>query len=161
MKPIKQIITKILYEGDELNENIVNGETHLEYKSSLMNKKNAVIGVFCLITFKDGTESYEILTKEETDKAKAMSKNSGAWKNWETEMMRKTAIRRATKHLSMDFTDKQQADSFAGADEMIDDPKEQAAKDVAENANNKDLDEEIVADVIVEEDGQVTFAKEE
>lgn len=163
IKPIKQIVTKILYEGDTLDEDIVNGEPHLHYKSSLMNKKNPVIGVFCLISFVDGTESYEVLTKEETDKAKSMSKNSGAWKNWETEMMRKTAIRRATKHLSMDFNNKEQADMFAGADEMIDNPKEQAEKDVAENANKMDLEaEEIIeVDATVIEGEQQTMNFEE
>lgn len=169
IKPIKQITTKVLHEGDTLDEEIINGEPHLSYKSSLMNKKNPVIGVFCLITFKDGTETYEILTKEETDKAKAMSKNSGAWKNWEQEMMRKVAIRRATKHLSMDFNDKEQADSFIGSDEIIDDPKEQAAKDIQENANKADLDDEDIIEVvldestqtIVEDSGQQSFVTEE
>lgn len=161
IKPIKQIISRIIYEGDEVSEDIVNGEPHLHYSSSLMNKKNPIIGVFCLISFEDGTETYEILTKEETDKAKAMSKNSGAWKSWETEMMRKVAIRRATKHLPMNFSDKQQADTFTGADETITDAKEQAEKDVAENANQKSLDDEVVAEVVVDADGQQTFVTEE
>lgn len=150
IKPIKQITTKILYEGDTLDEDIVDGEPHLHYKSSLMNKKNPVIGVFCLIAFQDGTESYEILTKEETDKAKAMSKNSGAWRSWETEMMRKVALRRATKHLSMSFQDKEQADSFTGADEFIDNPKDQAAKDISENANQVPFESE--SEVVIEVD---------
>lgn len=161
IKPIKQITTKIIHEGDTLDEDIVNGEPHLYYKSSLMNKKNAVIGVFCLIAYQDGTESYEILTKEETDKAKAMSKNSGAWKNWETEMMRKTAIRRATKHLSMNFNDKEQADSFAGTDEFFDDPKEQAQADIEQNASQVDFDEDEVVEVVVDENGQTSFVTEE
>ena len=162
IKPIKQITTKILYEGDTLDEDIVDGEPHLHYKSSLMNKKNPVIGVFCLIAFQDGTESYEILTKEETDKAKAMSKNSGAWRSWETEMMRKVALRRATKHLSMSFQDKEQADSFSGADEMIDDPKEQAAKDIEEGANKTDFESEVVIEVDPNEiEGQQTMKFDE
>lgn len=160
IKPIDQIISKVVYEGDTLEEEIVNGEAHLIYKSSLINKKNA-IGVFALVKFKDGTEQYEILTKEDTDKIKAKSKNSGAWRDFELEMMRKAAIRRLCKNITLDFSDKQQADAFIGADELINDPKEQAEKDISENANQQNLDDEVVVEVEVGEDGQTSFVTEE
>lgn len=151
VKPIDQIVSKVIYEGDTLEEEVVNGEPHLIYKSSLLNKKKQPIGVFALAKFKDGSEVYEIMTKEETDKAKAMSKNSGAWKTWETEMMKKTCIRRLAKNITIDFSSVQQADMFSGAEESISDPKEQVVKDVSENANKADLDSEEIIDVDVEE----------
>jgi len=149
VKPIDQIISKVIYEGDTLEEEVVNGEAHLIYKSSLINKKNP-IGVFALAKFKDGSEIYEILTKEETDKAKAMSKNSGAWKNWETEMMKKVAIRRLAKNITIDFSSKQQADAFTGAEEFSDDPKLQAKNDIDANANQQAFDDSDVIEVDAE-----------
>ena len=156
VKPVKQIVAKLIYEGDELDEEFVNGEAHLHYKSKFGAKRN-VIGCFAICTFQDGTEIYEVMTKEETDKVKAKSRNSGAWKDFEGEMMKKAVTRRLCKQLNLDFNDKQQADAFDGADEFINDPKEQAVKDVTENANQQSLDEEVVVEVEVSEDGQQTF----
>lgn len=161
VKPIDQIICKIIYEGDTLEESIVNGEAHLSYKSSLMNKKKQPLGVFALAKFKDGTETYEIMTKEETDKAKAMSKNSGAWKNWETEMMKKTCIRRLAKNITIDFSSVQQADMFSGAEETISDPKEKAEKEIAENANQQSFEDEDVVEVELTEADRVVEGEQQ
>ena len=57
-------------------------------------------------------------------------------------MAKKSVIRRLSKQLTLSFNDKEQADAFSGADEFIDDPKEQASKDVTENANQQDFDTE-------------------
>lgn len=152
IKPIKQIISKVVYEGDTLDEEIVNGEAHLHYKSSLANKK-AAIGVFALATFEDGSEMYEVLTKEETDKVKSKSRNSGAWKDFEGEMMKKTAVRRLCKNITLDFSDKKQADAFFGTDEIETDPKAQAQADIKENANKEEFDTE--AAVTIDENGQM------
>ena len=149
VKPVKQIIAKVIYEGDELSEEFVNGEAHLHYKSTFGAKRNP-IGCFAICTFKDGTEIYETMTKEETDAVKAKSRNSGAWKDFETEMMKKAVTRRLCKQLTLNFNDNEQAETFSGADEMIDNPKEQAAKDIQENANQADLDAEDVIEVDVE-----------
>ena len=160
VKPVKQIVSKLIYDGDELSEEFVNGEAHLYYKSKF-GAKRKILGCFAVCTFQDGSEIYEIMTKDETDAVKAKSRNSGAWKDFEGEMMKKAVTRRLCKQLTLNFNEKQQADSFTGADEFIDDPKEQAEKDVAENANLKDLDDEVVTEVVVDEDGQTSFVTEE
>ena len=149
VKPINQITSKLIYEGDELDEEFVNGEAHLHYKSKF-GAKRKVIGCFAVCSFKDGSEIYEVMTKEETDAVKAKSRNSGAWKDFEGEMMKKAVTRRLCKQLTLNFNDNEQAEAFSGADEMIDDPKEQAAKDISENANKADFQDEEVIEVDVE-----------
>lgn len=149
VKPINQITSKLIYEGDELDEEFVNGEAHLHYKSKF-GAKRKVIGCFAVCSFKDGSEIYEVMTKEETDAVKAKSRNSGAWKDFEGEMMKKAVTRRLCKQLTLNFNDNEQAEAFSGSDELIDDPKEQAAKDIQENANQADLDAEDVIEVDVE-----------
>ena len=160
VKPVKQIIAKVIYEGDELSEEFVNGEAHLHYKSTFGAKRNP-IGCFAICTFKDGTEIYETMTKEETDAVKAKSRNSGAWKDFETEMMKKAVTRRLCKQLTLDFNDNEQAETFSGADEMIDDPKEQAAKDISENANQQELDEDVIEVEVTDDGGTVVVGEQQ
>lgn len=157
VKPISQIYSKLIKEGDEFEEEFINGHPQIHYKSKFGNN-GVILGVFAVCTFKDGTEIYEVMTKDEIDACKAKSRNSGAWKDFYGEMAKKSCIRRLCKSITLDFSDKQQADAFTGADEFIDDPKEMAEKDIAENANQASLDEEPVIEVTP--DGQQTFVTE-
>jgi len=159
LKPIKEITAKSIFEGDTLSEDYINGQAHLNYKSDFM-KRGKWIGTFCVVLFQDGSEIHEIMNMDDINAVKAKSKNSGAWKDFPQEMAKKAIIRRISKQITMDFSDKEQANVFNGADEFIDDPKEQAAKDIADNANQKSLDDEVVAEVVVSEDGQQTFVTE-
>lgn len=160
IKPIKDITAKSIFEGDTLDEEYVNGESHLRYKSDFM-KRGKWIGTFCTVVFEDGSEIHEIMTMDDINAIKAKSKNSNAWKDFPQEMAKKSIIRRICKQITMDFTDKQQADSFIGADEFIDDPKEQAQADIEQNANVIDIDSEDIQEVTIDEDGQTSFVTEE
>lgn len=159
-RPIKDITAKLIYEGDELDEDFINGEAHLRYKSNFM-KRGKWMGVFCICTFKDGSEIYEIMNMNEINAIKAKSRNSGAWKDFPGEMAKKACIRRLCKQITMDFNDNEQAETFSGTDELIDNPKEQVVKDIEENANQQNLDDEVVIEVEVNEDGQQAFVTEE
>ena len=159
LKPIKEITAKSIFEGDTLSEDYINGQAHLNYKSDFM-KRGKWIGTFCVVLFQDGSEIHEIMNMDDINAVKAKAKNSGAWKDFPQEMAKKAIIRRISKQITMDFSDNEQANIFNGADEFIDDPKEQAAKDIADNANQKSLDDEVVAEVVVSEDGQQTFVTE-
>ena len=157
-KPISQIYAKLIKDGDEFEEEFVNGKAQIHFKSKFGNN-GAILGVFAVCVFKDGTEIYEVMTKDEIDACKAKSRNSGAWKDFYGEMAKKSCVRRLCKNITLDFKDKQQADMFTGADEFVDDPKEQAAKDVSENANQQDLDDDVI-EVVLDENGQQTFINE-
>ena len=146
VKPIKQIISKVVYEGDELEEEFTNGEAHLHYKSKFgANRK--MVGVFAVCTFKSGEEIYEIMSMEDINAVKAKSRNSGAWKDFFSEMAKKAVVRRLCKQITMDFSDKEQADAFAGVNETIEDVREQASKDITENANQQEFDTEEAIEV--------------
>lgn len=160
VKPADNVIAKLIKEGDTVDEEIVSGKAHIHYKSKFGNN-GAIIGAFAICSFKDGSEIYEIMTKEEIDACKAKSRNSGAWKDFYGEQAKKSVIRRLCKQIPLNFTDKRQADDFVGTNEFnFDDPKEQAAKDISENANQEEFEEEVVVDVVVDEDGQQSFVEE-
>lgn len=161
VKPVDNIIAKLIKEGDTVDEEIVNGKAHIHYKSKFGNN-GAIIGVMAICTFKDGSEIYEIMTKEEIDACKAKSRNSGAWRDFYGEQAKKSVIRRLCKQITLKFTDKRQADDFVGANEFnFDDPKEQAQADIEQNANQVDFDEDEVVEVVVDENGQTSFVTEE
>ena len=161
VKPISNITAKVIYEGDTLDEEVVNGQAHLHYKSNFI-KRGKMIGCFAICTFKDNSEIYEIMNMDDINAVKAKSRNSGAWKDFPSEMAKKSAIRRLCKQITLDFSDKQQADAFTGADEFITDPKEQVAQDVELNSNAKDLEDEVVVEVDPNEiDGQMSMGFEE
>lgn len=73
-----------------------------------------VIAAYSMVTFKDGTKSYEVLPRRELNKIQRASKTGspvdhrgnrrevkGPWKDWYTEMCRKSALRRHSKTLPM------------------------------------------------------------
>lgn len=161
VRPIKDIYAKPIFEGDTVEELFANGEAKLVYKSNFM-KRGKWIGVFAVCVFKDDSEIYELMDMNDINAVKAKSKNSGAWKDFPQEMAKKSVIRRLCKQITLDFRDKEQADAFTGADEMIEDPKEQAAKDISENANQTDFESEVVMDVDPNEiEGQQTMKFDE
>lgn len=160
VKPIKDIYAKPIFEGDTVEETFIDGEAKLIYKSNFM-KRGKWIGVLAVCVFKDGSEIYELMNMDDINAVKAKSQNSGAWKDFPQEMAKKSVIRRLCKQITLDFSDKQQADMFSGAEESISDPKEQAAKDVAANANQQSLEDEVVVEVDPEEiEGQMSMFEE-
>ena len=159
VRPIKDIYAKPIFESDIVEEIFMDGESKLTYKSNFM-KRGKWIGVLAVCVFKDGSEIYELMDMEQINAVKAKSRNSGAWKDFPQEMAKKSVIRRLCKQITLDFSNKQQADMFTGVEESIDDPKEQAAKDISENANQEEFDDEVVVDVVVDEDGQQSFVEE-
>lgn len=160
VRPIKDIYAKPIYEGDIVEETFIDGEARLNYKSNFM-KRGKWIGVFAVCVFKDNSEIYELMDMEDINAVKAKSRNSGAWKDFPIEMAKKSVIRRLCKQITLDFRDKAQADVFTGVDEFIDNPKEQAQKDVQENANQQNFDDEVVVEVDPNEiEGQMTMFEE-
>ena len=159
-KPISNIYAQLIKEGDELDELIINGVPSLNYKSKF-NNKGSIIGVFAICNYQDGTMIYEVMTKEEIDACRSKSKNSGAWKDFYGEMAKKSVIRRLSKNITLSWDNQEQADAFTGADEFITDPKEQAAQDIEQNANQQNLDDDVVVEVDPNEiEGQMSMFEE-
>lgn len=146
VRPIKDIYAKPIFEGDTVEEVFSDGDAKITYKSNFL-KRGKWVGVLAVCVFKDNSEIYELMDMEQINAVKAKSRNSGAWKDFPIEMAKKSVIRRLCKQFTLEFSDNEQAESFRGADEFIDDPKEQASKDVTENANQQDFDTEEAIEV--------------
>jgi recombination protein RecT len=63
-----------------------------------------IIGVYSLVRFTNGTASLEVMSKEEVDKRRAVSRarDTGPWRDWYEPMALKTVIRTHAKYLPLD-----------------------------------------------------------
>lgn len=152
IRPIKDIYSKLIREGDVFKEQIINGQPTIQFEPQTLNK-GEILGVFAVVNYEDGGLDYEVMTTDEVnDVRKKYSKqaNGNAWaKSW-GEMARKTCIRRLTKHIETDFESVEAMKSW------------EEGSDFDENKATKPLVTEIVSDPfaekieVIEEDGTIT-----
>lgn len=64
-----------------------------------------VVAAYAVVDLKDGAQQVEVMTRAELDKVRAASRSAsneyGPWKQWESEMQRKTVVRRICKYLPL------------------------------------------------------------
>lgn len=145
-RQINTIYAKIVREGDEFIEEIVNGQPSITFRPKPFSKGD-MIGCFAVCLYKDGGMVYEVMSKDEVEQCKksAKSKNSPAW-GFYTEMAKKTVLRRLTKSIPLDMDDKL-ADAMNAGLEIETDPKVLAEREAQEHGNT----EELAVDVEVSE----------
>ena len=99
-EPIAKIESRCVYENDKFHVN--ESEITHEY-NPFAESRGDFVGVYCLITYENGTRQWETMSMADVDKIRNMSlaKNSTPWKNHYEEMARKTVIRRIAKYVPM------------------------------------------------------------
>lgn len=109
LAPIKDIYAKLVREGDEFEEGIIKGQQFVNFKPIAFNNNN-IIGAFAVVYYKDGSMSYETMSKEEIEYIRdtfSKQKNGQAWQKSFGEMAKKTVLRRLCKHIELDFNEDQ------------------------------------------------------
>lgn len=99
---VKAVNAHLVYSKDQFDYIIENGVEKFTHKPKFEGDRGELVLAYAVITLDDGTPHVEIMTKEEIEKARATSKagaNSPAWKNWFSEMAKKTVIHRAAKRV--------------------------------------------------------------
>lgn len=120
INPIKDIYAKLVREGDEFEEEIINGQQSVNFKPKSFNN-GEIIGAFAVCLFKDGSMMYETMSKEEIEQVrKNYSKvpNGPSWTKSTGEMYKKTVLRRLCKLIELDFETIEQAETFAESSDM-------------------------------------------
>jgi recombination protein RecT len=81
-------------------------------------KAGEVIAVYCHVVFTDGGSKSEVMSVDEVEKVRRASKasQSGPWKEWWSEMAKKTVFRRASKWLKLSA---EVADAFERDDQQF------------------------------------------
>lgn len=157
IRPIKDIYAKLVHEGDEFEEVIVNGEQGINFKPKPFND-GKIIGAFAVCLFADGGMQYDTMSVADLENTRKSSKaaNSPAWKNFTGEMYKKTVLHRLCKHIELDFENPTQASAFMAGMEIETDTDKIVDAEITENANSVDFPED---EVVVEVEPE--FVKEE
>lgn len=142
IRPIKDIYAKLVREGDEFDETIVNGEQGINFKPKPFND-GKIIGAFAVCLFTDGGMVYDTMSLADLENTRKSSKaqNSPAWKNFTGEMYKKTVLHRLCKHIELDFENPTQQNTFMAGMEIETDTEKIAEAEIAENANSVQFEE--------------------
>lgn len=143
VEPVKDIYARVVRQGDEFEEAIIDGRPSVNFKPLPFNG-NEIIGVFAVCSFTDGRIKIETMSRDEIEacRSRSKAKNAGAWEEFYQEMAKKTVIRRLCKGLTLNLS----ADGielFNSGTEIETDPAEIARQDIEQNANK----EEFVMDI--------------
>ena len=113
IRPIKDIGSKVVREGDYFEETGEGGNTSYIFKPKPFNNGN-IIGAFAYVVFEDGGVTVDTMSLEELETTRKKSKmgNVGAWKDFTSEMYRKTVLHRLCKHIELDFENLEQQSTY-------------------------------------------------
>lgn len=141
-RPIKDIYAKLVRQGDEFEESIVDGEPKINFKPMPFND-SSIIGAFAVCLYQDGGMVYDTMSLKDLENTRSSSKakNSPAWSKFTGQMYLKTVLHRLCKHLSIDM-DANAKSAFDEGTEIETDPSEIAKAEIAENANQMELEVE-------------------
>ncbi|APC46463.1 recombinase [Aeribacillus phage AP45] len=147
----KEINANVIYEGDEVNYEIINGRiTNLSHKQKFGNiNKDKIIGAYATIVLPDGDVYYELMTIDEIRKAwsksqmwgkeQTVEKKGSTHDEFRQEMAKKTVINRACKKFMNSSDDSSLIiHHFNRQDEIIEEAQVQA--EIEENANQEIID---------------------
>ena len=142
-RKIRDIYAKIIREGDEFSESIVNGVQSFSFSPKPLNN-GEIIGAFAVIVYADGSITYDVMNKDEIDNTRKHSKaaNSGAWKDFYSEMAKKTVLRRLCKYADIDFENAQQQATYTEEAAIETDAKELNEIHIEAEANTIDFVDE-------------------
>lgn len=105
IRKIKDIYAKVVREGDEFVEEIVDGKPSIDFKPLPFNDGD-IIGAFAVVLYQDGGMAYEVMSVKDINAVRnnySKASQSKAWKNSFDEMCKKTVLRRLCKHIETDF----------------------------------------------------------
>jgi recombination protein RecT len=159
----------VVYEGDELEYEIVNGEyTITKHKQSLKNINDSkIVAAYAILTLPDGTKKTTLMTIDQIKKAWEQGQtkgNSPAHKNFPGEMAKRTVINRACK-----IAIRASNDSSLSAVKQIMKANDQditeaiVEAEIAENANQEPIDipdEGVIEAEVIETPVEVEHAPE-
>lgn len=146
-RPIKDIYAKVVRQGDDFTEKIIDGKPTIDYKPLPFNDGD-IIGAFAVVLFEDNGMDYDVMSLKDLENTRKSSKmaNGPAWKNFTAEMYKKTVLHRLCKHIDISFDTPEQAQYFSEDMEIETDVKKQVENEIAENANTVPFEEVVEND---------------
>jgi len=148
IRRIRDIDAKIVREGDKFEETLDGGKASFIFKPKPFNT-GKIVGAFAYALYEDGGMMIDQMSVEDLETTRRHSKaaNSMAWKDFTSEMYRKTVLHRLCKHIEIEFDTPQQRQLYEDDVAIATSPKEVAEAEIMENEN----DEEFVVEEPVDE----------
>ena len=122
---VRTIHADVVHEGDLFVYSLGEVKQHtphfLRTDEAKPEKAGKIIAAYCHVVFNDGATKSEVMSVEEVEKVRAASRagSSGPWKDWWSEMAKKTVFRRASKWLKLSA---EVADAFERDDQQLQQP---------------------------------------
>jgi recombination protein RecT len=100
---LKSLVCEVVYHNDRFERWIDEKGEHMRHEPMTFGERGEIIGAYALAMTKDDGVYIEVMTKEEVEKVRSVSKAKGAgpWTQWWDQMAKKTVIRRLSKRLPM------------------------------------------------------------
>lgn len=100
---VAKVSAQVVYEQDEFVWHLGFDEDVTHNPPPLDKPRGKAIGAYATAVLKDGSRLLEVMSLEEIEKVRAVSraKGNGPWVQWWGEMARKTVMRRLSKRLPM------------------------------------------------------------
>ncbi len=140
IRPIKDIYAEIVREGDEFSIGVKDNERVVNFVPKPFNN-GKIVGAFAVVEYQDGGIGTDTMSISELENTRKHSKaaNSMAWKDFTSEMYKKTVLRRLCKHIEIDFENTMQRTIYTQEAEIETDPVEIARQEIEENANAEEF----------------------
>ena len=140
IRPIKDIYAEIVREGDEFSIGVKDNERVVNFVPKPFND-GKIVGAFAVVEYQDGGIGTDTMSISELENTRKHSKaaNSMAWKDFTSEMYKKTVLRRLCKHIEIDFENTMQRTIYSQEAEIETDPVEIARQEIEENANSEEF----------------------
>ena len=140
IRPIKDITAEIVREGDDFSVGIKDNVRVVNFTPKPFNT-GKIVGAFALVEYVDGGIGIDTMSVAELENTRKHSKasNSPAWRDFTSEMYRKTVLRRLCKHIEIDFENPTQRSTYEDEIAIETDSAELAKKEIAEQANTEEL----------------------
>lgn len=140
IRPIKDIYAEIVREGDEFSIGVKDNERVVNFVPKPFNN-GKIVGAFAVVEYQDGGIGTDTMSISELENTRKHSKaaNSMAWKDFTSEMYKKTVLRRLCKHIEIDFENTMQRTIYTQEAEIETDPVEIARQEIVENANAEEF----------------------
>lgn len=105
IRPLRDVYAKAVRKGDDIKYGVsADGNPYIEWNPVPFNGAE-IIGVFAVAYFADGGILYEVMSKEEVERIRHISRcgGSGPWKDHWEQMALKTVLKRLAKNIETDF----------------------------------------------------------
>lgn len=140
IRPIEEIDAKIVREGDRFEETVEGGRGSFIFKPKAFNN-GPIVGAFAYVRFRDGGCVVDQMSLADLENTRRHSKaaNSMAWKDFTSEMYRKTVLHRLCKHIEIEFESPQQRELYEDDVAIATSPKDIAEAEITEGENSTEF----------------------